>query len=91
MLSDRIGSLSSPDNDEKPALRPAGFAMEENGPPPLEARAEKADDRPTVTAKPARRRLALPGSPLPYGAIFAASAATEKSTQRAMSPNLALG
>ena len=91
MLSERIGSLSPPENDEKPALMPAGFALEEKGPPPPEVRTEKADDRPTVTAKPARRRLALPGSPLPYGAIFAASAATEKSTQRAISPSLALG
>jgi hypothetical protein len=65
--------------------------MEEKGLPPPEVRTEKADDRPTFTAKPARRRLALPGSPLPCGAIFAASAATEKSTQRALSPSLALG
>jgi hypothetical protein len=70
---------------------PAEFAREENGPSPPEVRAEKADDRPTVAAKPARRRPALPGSPLPYGAIFAAPAATEKSTQRAISPSLAVG
>jgi hypothetical protein len=70
---------------------PAGFPIEENGPSPPEVRAETADDRPTVAAKRARRRPALPGSPLPYGAIFAASAATEKSTQRAISPSLAVG